>query len=267
MTTRSDTPDSTGISRRTLAKGAAWAVPAVLLAAPAPAFATSLRKDPGINGWVRNTPQSLGNCSYNLTVRSNLPGTGNDGAPFGLYLYDAQPTDTITEAKLTYWIIGNQQATVTAQSGHSSCWSSAVRGAPQAKRDGLTYTPYTFTYNCPIDPSVVTTQPDGVERVWLGHFHVNFNFTQPSNRCRNVTYWTQRSIKIDIHDGTGPQTLTFERRNGTLGPYTGGMRRQAVPEVEAELESAELRGRRVRPAGLRQLIGDGLPTDARIRRP
>jgi len=233
VTERPTAPDSTGISRRTIAKGAAWAVPAMLLAAPAPAFASSLRKDPGINGWVNNTTLSTGPCSYTLDVNSYLTGTGTDGAPFGLYLYDTKTTDVIDNAKITYWIIGGQNASVSTRSGHSSCWQYTGRGPPQTKADGLTYTPYHFEYDCPIDPSVVSTQPDGEPRVWLGHFHVRFTFTQPSNRCNNVTFWTQRSIDIDINDGTGPQTLTFERRNGTLGTYAGGsMRMQSVDETD-----------------------------------
>ena len=42
----------TGISRRTVAKAVAWSVPAIAVAATVPIAAASLRKDPGINGWV-----------------------------------------------------------------------------------------------------------------------------------------------------------------------------------------------------------------------
>ena len=244
MTDRLDgtAPEPTGLSRRTLAKGAAWAVPAVLIAAPAPALAASLRKDPGINGWVqtRTTPL-LGSCRYRLDVTSDVAGTGPDGAPFGLYLYDTLETDVISNAKLIYWIIGQQTASVSSRPGHSSCWTYVGPGTPQPKSDGYTYTPYTFEYDCPIDPSVISTAPDGEPRVWLQDFHVRFEFTQPSAVCNNATFWAQRSIDIDINDGNGPQTLTFERRAGTLGPMSG-MRSQSrdaeLPEPTEQVSNA-----------------------------
>ena len=213
------------MNRRTVAKGMAWAAPVVALASAAPPAAASLRKDPGINGWVLNSPTSQGNCNYTLEVNSTLSGNGPDGAPYGLYLYDVQSTAVISNAVLTYWIIGNQTATWATNSGHSPCWSSPVRGTPATKADGLVYTPYVFTYSCSIDPAKVSS--DG--RLRLGGFHVTATFKQPDNRCNNVTYWTQRSITVD-QDGSGPQVpdvLTFERRNGTLGAYTGSLAPQA----------------------------------------
>lgn len=218
----------TQVSRRAVAKGAAWAAPVLALGATAPATASSLRIDPGINGWVLNSPRSGGGCSYNLRVNSNPsnPGRTPDGAPYGLYLYDVQPNAVISNAKLTYWIIGDQNATWAPNAQHSSCWSAPVQGALQTKADGLQYRPYTFTYNCPILPSQVSS--DG--RLRLGHFDTTATFTQPSNRCNDVTYWTQRTITID-QDGTGSQpadVLTFERRNGTRGPASSGARSAAV---------------------------------------
>ncbi len=213
------------MNRRTVAKGMAWAAPVVALASAAPPAAASPRIDPGINGWVLNTRTSLGSCKYTLEVNSTLNGNGSDGAPYGLYLYDVQSTAVISNAVLTYWIIGNQTAAWATNSGHSTCWSSAVRGTPATKADGLVYTPYVFNYTCPINPASVSA--DG--RLRLGGFHVTATFTQPSDRCNNVTYWTQRSITID-QDGVGSQPavdLTFERRNGTLGPYTGSRAPQA----------------------------------------
>ncbi|REF30358.1 hypothetical protein DFJ65_1364 [Calidifontibacter indicus] len=213
------------MKRRTVAKGMGWAAPVVALASAAPPAAASLRKDPGINGWVLNSPTSLGSCKYTLKVDSTVNGNGPDGAPFGLYLYDVQSSAVISNAVLTYWIIGNQTATWATNSGHSTCWSGPVRGTPATKADGLVYTPYVFTYTCPINPASVSA--DG--RLRLGGFNVTATFTQPDNLCNNVTYWTQRSITID-QDGVGSQPaadLTFERRNGTLGPYTGSRAPQA----------------------------------------
>ena len=71
-----------GLKRRTLMNGAAWAAPVVTLAAAAPAMAASLRVDPGLNGWVLNSPSSSGSCQWGLEVNSAptyAPATG-DGA-------------------------------------------------------------------------------------------------------------------------------------------------------------------------------------------
>lgn len=202
------------VSRRTLTRGAAWAAPVMVVAGAAPAYAASLRKDPGINGWVMNTPTDLtGSCRWSLRVDStpSPAGATPDGAPFGLYVYDTMPTDVLTQARITYWIIGNQTATWVANAQHSSCWSSPVRGTPSVKSDGQTYTPYTFTYTCAINAAATTTGPDGVARLFLGGFDTTATFTQPAALCSDVTYWTQRFITIN-----GVQ-YTFERRNGTRG--------------------------------------------------
>lgn len=213
-----------GISRRTLAVGAAWTVPAVAAAAAAPVRAVSLLKDPGINGWVLNTPRSTGDCSWTLEVNSrpSSPPATTDGAPFGLYIYDVEDPNVFSGAKLVYYIIGNQNATWTNLTGHSSaCWDYKGRGALVTQPDGLEYRPYTWEYRCPINASDRITDSDGVERLYLEDFRVRASFTQPSSRCSNVTYWTQRFITIDP-DGSGPMSPvvhTFQRRNGTLGTY------------------------------------------------
>lgn len=221
-------PEHLSPSRRSVAKGVAWMAPAVTVAAAAPALSASppLTIDPGINGWVLNTARSQGSCSWTLEVNSTLDRTGPDGTPFGLYLYDTAAQTMIAQAALTYWLIGEQRATWAAMTGHSSCWSGPTRGAARIKRDGLVYTPYTWTHTCPISPADVA--PDG--RLRFGGFHVIARFTQSSQRCDDVTYWTERSVVVDP-DGAGPQTaetLTFERRNGTRGVYSAGARALAA---------------------------------------
>lgn len=222
------------VSRRTLAKGAAWAVPAVAVATAAPAMAASVIKYPGINGWVINRPTSRGSCAWYLEVDSNptrptrtapnLPGF-TDGAPYGLYLYDVEPANTFSGATIRYWIIGAQSvgATWTNLMGPSACWSGPVKGTAAIQPDGLLYTPYTWTYTCAINTANYQLDPiDGRYRLYLGDFHVRASFTQPTTYCNNVTYWTQRSINVDP-DGTGPapaEFKCFERRNGTLGTWT-----------------------------------------------
>lgn len=239
---------NTGVSRRTVAKAMAWAGPAIAVAATVPIAAASLRKDPGINGWVLNSPTRVDRrCNWTLDVNSNPanPQRTPDGAPYGLYVYDAEDPNVVTNATLTYWIIGNHPGSgalavswATA-SGHSSCWGTPVRVGTETKPDGNVYTGYRWTYACPIDPRTRTMGSDGVERLFLGHFHVVASFRQPKELCSNVTYWTQRHVTIDP-DGSGPRPAeikTFQRRNGTLGPRTALQRsapRSVAPEGTEE---------------------------------
>ena len=243
----SDETLTTGISRRTVTKGIAWAAPAVAIAGAAPAYASSLRKDPGINGWVLNSRTGGWGCRYNLEVNSYRPGrTGDDGAPFGLYVYDIEDDNaSITGGVLTYWIL-NSQSNVEISNGayHSSNWQYVGSVGTEVKPDGMTYTGYQWRYTGTIDASQRPTEPDGIPRVWLGHFHVNIEFTQPrvgpwyNRRCEAVNYWTQREVQIDRDGPAGRyefEYFTFQRRNGEDGPYVGSMRARAL-EVEETAE-------------------------------
>lgn len=129
MTANPGNNNSSTVSRRTVAKGIAWAAPAITFAGAAPALAMSLRKDPGINGWVLNTHRGGWRCSHALEVNSNITNrVGDDGAPFGLYLYDIDDDSaTVSNARLTYWIIGDQRASWETYRDHSECWGSRAR--------------------------------------------------------------------------------------------------------------------------------------------
>lgn len=248
MNDRSVSTTASGPSRRAVATGLAWSVPAVAMVSAAPSFAASLRKDPGINGWVLNTSTNLGGCRRSLEVNSapSNPGTTPDGAPFGLYLYDVSPKGVYSNAKLVYWVRGNHVAqnaiTWRTATGHSSNWSGPETGSPQTKADGAVYTPYTWTYTGTIDPEDV--QSDG--RLYLENFHVYTDvFSQMERRrCLPLDYWTYREIVVDP-DGPGDQqsqTLHFERRNGDSGPYAPRAqgRSAATPDAEATAELQQL---------------------------
>ncbi|SNC62508.1 hypothetical protein SAMN05445756_0710 [Kytococcus aerolatus] len=246
MNAHSASTTASGPSRRAVATGLAWSVPAVAMVSAAPSFAVSLRKDPGINGWVLNSPTDLGRCRYDLDVNSAPSGWGDtpDGAPWGLYVYDVSEDGSYSNAKLVYWVRGTHTATQNpitwqAAAGHSSLWSGPVLGAPQVKADGFVYTPYTWTYTGIIDPANVAS--DG--RLYLDTFHVKAaNFSMSENgRCLPLDIWAYREILVDPDGPTGPQqpeTLNFERRWGRSGPYPPSTQgRMAVtPDAEATAE-------------------------------
>ena len=214
----------------------------------APSFAASLRKDPGINGWVLNSTTNHGGCRYSLEVNSapSNPGTTPDGAPWGLYLYDVSKDASYSGAKLVYWVRGTHTATQNpitwqAATGHSTKWSGPKLGAAQTKADGFKYTPYTWTYTGTINPADVKS--DG--RLYLETFHVKAtNFSMSENgQCLPLDYWTYREIVVDPDGPTGPQqptTLRFERRNGPSGPYVPRAQARSAATLDAEA-TAELR--------------------------
>lgn len=249
MNARSVSAPASGPSRRAVATGLAWSVPAVAMVSAAPSFAASLRKDPGINGWVLNSPEYHYFCRRSLEVNSapSNPGPTPDGAPWGLYLYDVSKDASYSDAKLVYWVRGDhvKQNKITWQTatGHSAKWEGPETGRPQTKADGFEYTPYTWKYTGTINPADVKS--DG--RLYLETFHVKAtNFSMSENgQCLPLDYWTYREIVVDPDGPTGPQqptTLNFERRNGPSGPYPPRAQgRSAVtPDAEATAELQQL---------------------------
>lgn len=208
-------------SRRNVVKGAAWAAPVIGVGVAAPTIAASLRIDPGINGWVQQfKSRQIGTCAWTVRTTSQGQGQTPDGAPFGLYIYDTEDVVTITNAKITYWIPGNRGAgdvTWTRNSATGLCWNGPTRGGSTTKTDNRVYTPYTWTYNCTIDPSAVS----GDGRLYLQDLDVTAKFTQPLNQCDTMNTWAQRAITID------GELFTFERRAGTDPSLPGGTGRRA----------------------------------------
>lgn len=228
--------------RRSLAKASLWAAPTVVVSVSAPAFATSIRKDPGINWWVQVAAQYGGYGAWSsISVTSRVSGRGPDGAPFGLYLYDMEDVRSVSAAKLVYWVLGDHTGTgdtaITWRngSGHSPCWVLKGSVGTASKPDGMVYTGYQWDYSCAIDPKATTTGSDGVPRVMLGDFVVATDrFRQPADVCPRMNFWAERSITLD------GVPFTFQRRAGTDGPFSRNRRaaRGAEEPVVTEGESA-----------------------------
>lgn len=96
---------SRDVSRRTIAKGAAWAVPAVAFAAAAPAMASSPQLPPvRLDGWMDASRDSRGigrrkRCVY----QRNACGTGIPGRRYGMYVTNAE-IDSVEGASVTFWM-------------------------------------------------------------------------------------------------------------------------------------------------------------------
>lgn len=237
MTEKNDLKSAT-VSRRTVAKGVAWAAPAVALASAAPAFAVSLRKDPGINGWVLSqTYMSAGlfGCTLTDYIDSTPNGNGPDGAPYGLYIYDIEDTNaTFSGAAITIWVPGKPIGfTHTARRGHSSRWEYAGSVGTVTKPDRLEYTGYKFNYAGDFDMTEVEERATDA-RVWLDDFAINITATYGTTLdCGRPTHrgkWVQREITVD-RDGDAPrysrEYFCFQRPGSTGYPCDNGANRTA----------------------------------------
>lgn len=199
-------------TRRNLNRAVAWSVPVVAVAATAPAYAASLRKDPGINGWVLVTTSDQDNNSYDLRFDSDEPGVGPDGAPYGLYVYDPNRTgntllDLYTNASVTIWLRTDRDST-PANNGMNRTgagWSNATDAGLETKPDGLQYRGFRFNY------SGSYTLVAAEERVYLTDLIVTTNDVNSSD----ATYWVQRAITVN------GVVQTFQRRNGARGAFMG----------------------------------------------
>lgn len=240
------------VSRRTVAKGVAWAAPAVALASAAPAFAVSLRKDPGINGWVNSYEemQETGTCGlYNfMDGRRNQPISTPDDAPTGLYIYDIEDTNaTFGGAAITIWVPGRpRRFSYTPRTGHSRNWVYAGSVGTVTKPDGLEYTGYKFSYTGTFDMSEVE-QGRTNARVWLEDFNIAIEATYPISgwSCRppHRGKWVQREITVD-RDGDAtrydPEYFCFQRPGSRLYACDGAGDATTTRSAAAEVQYGEV---------------------------
>lgn len=132
---------NSSISRRTVAAGAAWAVPAIMTASAVPSFAAS--PEPGLNGWllVSQGTNWWGQCTLTFDGRGDE--VGDDGDPFGMYVWDVDsradvtstPTITVTLPYPVSWTSrGNSEAdgwstpTLTSSGGGQYKYTSTYTG-------------------------------------------------------------------------------------------------------------------------------------------
>lgn len=210
------------IGRRTILKTSAWAVPAVTVAAAAPAFASSTtpRKDPGINGWVQvSYGKPFLGTSY-AKFDSDPDGTDPstpDGNPFGLYVYDVNVgpggiEDDLAGASIILWFRGKVSSWSKGDSksnsnsgGHGSDWSHPSYIGKVGQPDGRDYYGYQMNYSGPF-----TAHGDG--RVYLQDIEIEAKGIDHSN----LTFWVERHILVN------GEMQAFKRRNGQDGPQGEG---------------------------------------------
>ncbi|MDN5639781.1 hypothetical protein I6H58_03400 [Rothia kristinae] len=130
-----DAPQSAHpISRRTLARGAAWSLPAVAAAAAVPAQAASPKL--GLQGWVHFQRS----CSRSTTTMT-IDGRGSYPLK-GLWVEGATSATKVADAQLTVWFPTSLGRLDWRNRGSSQWFISSTRRDPN--RPG--YYAYTLTY-------------------------------------------------------------------------------------------------------------------------
>lgn len=202
--------EPSGISRRTVMKGVAWAIPTVALASAAPAFAASGVPDLGLDGWVRL--QESGH-SDNFTIDMSPT---KDCPPYGgwtLWIKDSQSNYTATGATLTFVFskkIGNVavgSSPFTKSGPDKNSWSDLVyKGQVTGGYEyQATYTGDTWAFGNFNMPHCGNAQPSGLYAT-----ATNVTFTANNNPgC--ITSALTRTVTVTPGAGHPAQTIAFTR--------------------------------------------------------
>lgn len=177
---------STGISRRTIVKGAAWAAPAIAIAAAAPAFAASnsVNAPKAFSSWgttsgsvsCRNCNGSSGKYTWNIdnTSSSNL-------SYHGVLIPNATATllgKTLTNVINIYWLPFNSgSVTGSGQPQNTLLAYDASRGTVTGP-GGKTYYAWVTTFAGPV--TVTAAMIDGND---VFHLTPDYKFTVTGDTC------------------------------------------------------------------------------------
>lgn len=136
----------TQLSRRGLAKGAAWSIPAITVASSAPALAAS-PLPPQMHNYfyVSYNEDQDGNIddSTDFKFYSIVPGSTDPGP--GFYVDNTTTSTTITNASVTVYL---PQSGLTWTNEGGSGWTTPTADATKATKsyNGQIYYPYTIRY-------------------------------------------------------------------------------------------------------------------------
>lgn len=137
--------EPSGVSRRSVARGVAWATPAVVIGAAAPAQAAS--PTPVLAGSV-----FVGRNYYGRGEVTFMSATAIPPSPAASICVNQTTVNTaITNVSVTVWLAAST-LTFTTSTGSSACWSAPTRNTGLANKtfNGYTYYAYTTKYTCAI---------------------------------------------------------------------------------------------------------------------
>lgn len=194
-------PAKIGVSRRTLAKGAAWTVPAAAVVAAAPAYAVSQVPPYALQGWLQIYRECEDGSSSLLYDSAPGPGAGPDGDPYGLYIKNALPEATASGAVLTI-TVGNGTVTDVETLTGNQGWT--------VTRSGNTTTA-TYTGGCTWRPQLGTDP--GAGSLWAnGRLRLRIYADRSCGSRFNLSL--RRCVNVDSDGPTSPrpqQNVCFSR--------------------------------------------------------
>lgn len=139
----SDITTTPEVRRRTLAKGAGWAVPAIVAGASAPAMAASNIPPDGLNGWVVLSRACGSNREFQVDGRGSFTGGGNNDR--GIWVFVNDSTATITNATIIFYF---DKSNFVFSNASQAGWSNLVRSTTDdATSPASGYYAYKTTYN------------------------------------------------------------------------------------------------------------------------
>lgn len=193
------------ISRRSIAKGSAWAAPVILATATTPAYAVSI------------TPLLTSSTKF---AQSNTAGKDVTAYTCGtkvqvqiaqiaptnyLQVSGIKSTTKLSNLKASYWLPVQAGTTFTRVSGSSTCWTVPVASGATVVRNSVTYREYVSTYTCPLTVTGTT---------WTQPVTSNFNFVsscQTAPALASTTYhYTQTITATDA----GGNSVNAVKDNG-----------------------------------------------------
>lgn len=187
-----------GVSRRVLAKGTAWTLPAVAVAAAAPRVAAS-PPPPGLQGWVQIGKQCRSGADT-LTIN----GVG-DYPDRGLWVFYTTAATVLTNARVTFYYPSSLVITWSAAAGNSG-WSVPATGGPDPAIAG--FTAYTTSYSgawtwvngTPDDYSLANGDPNFTGSVALTNAYCDSD---------GLPVYARRTVTVTT--GSNSETITFLR--------------------------------------------------------
>ena len=188
-------PAKIGVSRRTLAKGAAWTVPAAAVVAAAPAYAASIPPR-GLNGWVTLRRQCQSGDDFFIDGRGNFTDGGDNDR--GIWTFIPDPNAEPTSGEIIFYF---NRSDLTFSNGSGSGWSDLTRyPAGDSTRPASGYFAYrtTYTGDWTYFPAHEAWVADS-DPYWTS------NLNTESGDCRTVRAYARRSITVS------GETITFTR--------------------------------------------------------
>lgn len=182
------------VSRRSVAKGAAWGIPVVAVGASAPAMAASLAPTSrGYSYFFDNFRQGFTTSTIDALIQPTQAANGCS------YTVTNGPA-TVSNISITYWLpASNFVFTAQTSSPWTTLTKDASKGTKVGSNTGLTYYPYTTTYAGTGSPSTTcgptysfsapavtvnyTTDPNGS---YFYQYSYTLNGTAKSNPVQSI---------------------------------------------------------------------------------